>query len=75
MEHYINIRLEQVIHIVGSQFNSPAHNGLNDLKIYVLESMRVQPESTQAVKLRYEIEKNWIYRLRSQVLLGLNLFD
>ena len=60
---------------MGRHFNTPGHNGLDDLKIYVLNFIRVHPVSTQAAKLRDEIEKKWIYRLRSQVPLGLNPFD
>ena len=36
MEHYRNIRQHRGIHIVGRHFNTPGHNCLNDLKIFVL---------------------------------------
>ena len=75
MEQHRNIRQDRGIHIVGRHFNTPGHNGLDDLKIYVLDFIRVHPESKQAAQLRDEIEKKWIYMLRSQVPLGLNLFD
>ena len=75
MEHYRNIRPNQGIYLVGRHLNTPGHNGLDDLNIYVLDFIRVHPDGTQTAKLRDEIEKNWIYRLRSQIPLGLNLFD
>ena len=75
MEHFRNIRQDRGTHIVGRHFNTPGHNGLNDLNIFVLDFIRAHPESPQAAKMRDDIEKKWIYRLRSQVPLGLNLFD
>ena len=58
MEYYHNIRQNRGIHIVGRHFNTPGHNSLDNLNIYVLDFLRVLPDSAQAAKLRDEIEKS-----------------
>ena len=75
MEHFRNIRQNNDIHIVGRHYNSRNHEGLNDLKVYVLDFIHAHPDSDTAAEVRNVREKLWIYRLRSQTPIGLNLFD
>ena len=60
---------------IGKHFNSADHRGLDDVEIFVVDFIHCSPESEIARKLRHMIEKNWIFRLRTQIPDGLNLID
>ena len=75
MEHFRNIRQQCQTHIVGRHYNSQGHGWLRDVRVYVLDFMPAHPESMVAATMRNSVEKKWIFRLRSQVPIGLNLFD
>ena len=60
---------------VGLHFSRPDHNGVQDLKICVLDFIHLPPQSERALKLRLKIEKAWIHRLRCTAPHGLNIFD
>ena len=76
MEHFRNVRQNCQTHIVGRHYNSHGHNGLRDIRVYILDFIPVHPESMTATQVRDSAERiKWIYRLRSQVPIGLNLFD
>ena len=60
---------------IGAHFNSANHRGLEDVEIFVVDFIHCNPESESARKLRHMIEKNWIFRLRTQIPDGLNLID
>ena len=75
MEHFRNIRQKCQTHIVGRHYNSQRHGGLRDVRIYILDFIPAHPESVSAAQMRDSVEKKWIFRLRSQVPIGLNLFD
>ena len=75
IEHIRNIRQSNDTHIVGRHFNSHNHNGLNDISVYILDFIHAHPDSLTASEYRDIKEKMWIYRLRSQTPIGLNLFD
>ena len=75
MEHFRNIRQKCRTHIVGRHYNSHDHNGLDDVLVHVLDFAHAHPDSQIASTVRDTVEKQWIYRLRSQTPIGLNLFD
>ena len=52
---------------MGRHFNTSSHMGLDYLNVYVLDFIKAHPEGPQAAKMREDIEKKWIYQLRSQV--------
>ena len=60
---------------IGRHFNSPGHRGLLDVEIHIVDFIHCAPESENARKLRFGIEKNWIFRLRTLIPEGLNLID
>ena len=62
-------------HIVGRHFNEPGHNGIEDMKIHVVDFVHAAPESQGAAYLRDRIELNWIYRLKKSTPWGLNMLD
>ena len=49
--------------------------GLADMEIHIVDFIHCTPESERAKKLRHTIEKNWIFRLKTQIPDGLNLID
>ena len=75
MEHFRNIRQGCNTHIVGRHYNLPGHTGLNNVSVSILECISAHPESARASAIRDRAEKKWIYRLRSLVPIGLNVFD
>ena len=60
---------------VSMHFSLAKHRGTKDLKIQVLDFIRLPPQSSKALTLRLKIEKPWIHRLRCPAQTGLNIFD
>jgi hypothetical protein len=60
---------------VGIHFSKPGHNGIKDLKIQILEFIKLHPESNKAEIIRLKEEKKWIHLLRCPVPNGMNIFD
>ena len=60
---------------VSSHFSRHDHKGTRDMRIQVVEFIRLPPNSGQALTLRLKIEKAWIHRLRCPAPTGLNIFD
>ena len=60
---------------MGLHFNSGGHRGLADVEITILDFIHCSPNSTSAQKLRNTIERNWMFKLRTQVPFGMNLID
>ena len=58
---------------IATHFNSQDHEGLDDVEISEVDFIHCSPASKIARRLRHKIEKNWIFRLRSQIPDGLNL--
>ena len=75
MEHFRSIRQNNNTLMVSRHYNSTGHNGIDDVRIYILEFINAHPDSALAARTRDTTEKKWIYRLRSLTPLGLNLFD
>ena len=73
--HYYKINSNRATDGVGSHFALPNHNGTKDLKIQVLEFIRLPPDSARARILRLQLEKNWIHKLRCPAPYGLNIMD
>jgi hypothetical protein len=60
---------------VGLHFSKCDHTGTRDLKIQILEFIRLPPRSERGKILRLKIEKAWIHKLRCTAPHGLNIFD
>ena len=75
MEHFRNIRQQCRTHIVGRHYTSNTHEGVDDVEVFVLEFISAHPDSAKATHLRDTMERKWIFRLRSLVPTGLNLFE
>ena len=52
---------------IAQHFNENGHRGLTDVEIHIKDFIHCTPESERAKKLRHAIEKNWIFRLRTQI--------
>lgn len=60
---------------MGEHFCTPPHQGLDDVRLHVLDFIHCYPQSPTAEKLRDQIEARWIHRLRCLAPLGLNMKD
>ena len=60
---------------VGKHFSLPAHRGIDDIEISVLEFIKKAPKSPAAVIIRDRIERRWIHQLRCLAPVGLNIDD
>ena len=58
-----------MVHIKWADTSThPVTGVLKDyLNVYVLDFIKAHPEGPPAAKMREDIEKKWIYQLRSQV--------
>ena len=74
-EHFTSIRKCKKHLVVGRHYNSACHDGVSNVKIYVLDFISTPPATDKSKKLRELIELKWIFGLRSLVPLGLNLAD
>ena len=51
------------------------NKGLQDVKLFVLQFGRKDPDSEESLAIRLILELMWIHRLRSTTPMGLNVFD
>ena len=73
--HFYNIGHNRPGSEIGKHFNSPDHNGLDDVEITILDFIHAHPAGSKSKKLRDLIEFNWIQRLHSNAPTGLNVMD
>ena len=59
--------------LIRYHFNQHKHNGINDLKIYILDFIAMSPKTSRTKSFRLKIEQNWIHRLKTVFPSGLNL--
>lgn len=74
-DHFAKITHSKLDTDMGKHFCNPPHQGLDDVRLYVLDFIHCYPQSATAEKLRDFIETRWIHRLRCLAPLGLNLRD
>ena len=60
---------------VSRHFNQVNHHGLNDVEIHVLDFIHDGPHNKMSLEKRLQTEFDWIHKLCSQKLLGLNSID
>jgi hypothetical protein len=60
---------------VGIHFPRSDHTGIQDMKIQILEFIRLPPKSVRSISLTLQVEKAWIHKLRCTAPHGLNIFD
>ena len=62
---------------VARHFNLPDHDGINDVKIHILDFIHANPltDTKRSAYTRDHIEMNWIHRLHTQQPLGMNTMD
>ena len=58
---------------IGRQFSQQGHQGVDDMRISVLEFIKNPPRSPQAVTIRNRVESNWIHLFHSLAPRGLNM--
>ena len=73
--HLYRILHQKTSSDMGLHFNSGGHQGLHDVDITILDFIHCSPNSTRAQKLRNTIERNWMFKLRTQVPFCMNLID
>ena len=74
-DHFYKISKAHLHTDMGHHFNTMDHQDFNTMEIHIVDFIHCTPESPRAQRLRNMIEKNWIYRLKSMIPLGLNLID
>ena len=58
---------------LGKHFSQGNHRGIDDIRITVLEFIKMPPRSPQAITIRHRVERNWTQVLRTLAPQGLNL--
>ena len=71
--HFYNITSKNCDDTIGKHFNLRDHNGLDDIKIHIVDFIHQHPSSEQSISLRRTIEKSWQHRLHTNAPLGLNI--
>ena len=71
--HFHNIKHSKATDGVSLHFSRPDHRGQSDIKIHVLDFIKLPPKTDRAKALRLEIERMWIHRLRCPEPRGLNI--
>jgi hypothetical protein len=74
-KHFYHIKIKDKKLPLGKHFNLPGHNGIDDMEIHIVDFIFAAPNSSAASKLRDQIEKNWILRLRTFAPFGINTLD
>ena len=75
-EHFRNVvQNNTTVHSVGRHFNEQGHNGLEDVRIFVLQFARGHPDSDVSLNMRLDLEQKWICTLRTKIPDGLNVFN
>ena len=74
-EHFNTITKKKNNTLVSIHFNTNKHEGLNDVKIYVLDFIHAKPDTAKGKYLLDKIELNWIHKLKTSAPLGLNTMD
>ncbi len=73
--HIGSVRRKELQEDVGRHFNLPGHKGIEDMEISVLDFIYTAPKTEHGLTLRLQIEFNWIQRLRTMLLFGINTKD
>ena len=60
---------------ISRHFKNVDHNGRDDVIVHILDFIYTFPDTTRAALLRDETEFRWMYRLRSQLPMGINTMD
>ena len=58
---------------VGKHFSQGTHRGIDDVRITILEFIKMPPRSPQAATIRHRVETKWTHVLRTLAPQGLNL--
>ena len=74
-EHFRYVTQHNSSHSVGRHYNQEDHQGLGNIRLHVLQFGSKDPDSTESLAIRLELEQLWIHRLRSTTPMGLNEFD
>ena len=60
---------------IAKHYNSNGHTGTDDMILHILDFISLSPDSKAGANIRDQIEFNWIHRLHTQQLMGLNIQD
>jgi len=75
VQHFYHIKKGDRSFPIGTDFNQPNHNGVEDVELHIVDFIHSHPNSLRAAHLRDKIEKNWILRLRTSAPHGINTMD
>jgi len=70
--HFYNITHKRTMEPLGLHFNQPDHHGTDDLRISILQFVKLAPASLSGATSRDRLERKWIHRLHSVAPKGLN---
>lgn len=74
-EHFAKVTHSKLETDMGRHFCKHPHQGIDDMKIHVLDFIKCHPQSATAEHLRDQRESHWIHTLGSLAPQGLNLRD
>ena len=73
--HFYSITSGRKANLVARHFDSPDHNGIDDVEIHVLAFVETPPKSPIARRRRLHVEGMWQHRLNTIRPYGLNTLD
>ena len=74
-KHFWNITSKRNEDPIGLHFNLPQHNGLNDVRIHIIQYIKHPSESILAGQVRDQMELKWMHRFHTVTPRGLNVLD
>ena len=75
VKHFYDISQGDTQKGLGHHFSSEGHQGLQDVRIHILEFVRMPPRSESAKRVRDRIERRWTHLMRCLAPVGLNIDD
>ena len=73
--HFYKISTKDREDAVGRHFSQPNHNGIDDLKLHIIDFIHAHPMSKLSLEIRLKVERNWQQRLQTIAPQGLNIQD
>jgi len=73
VDHFGGITKGDQTKPIPKHFSQNDHQGIDDVRITILEFIRMPPRSPQAAIIRQRVERNWTHTLRTLAPQGLNL--
>ena len=58
---------------MGRHFSQVEHHGISDMVIYIMQFIKLPPQSQRALHLHGKVEIHWIHKFKCPAPLGLNI--